>query len=60
MILYKIPEVFPYTSISLISSKKCKKVISKTEKFLFFMIHAQSKWKIAATSIIFVMGLSTQ
>jgi hypothetical protein len=36
--LYRIPEVVPPTSISLISSKQCRKVISQTGKFFFFMI----------------------
>ena len=36
--LYRIPEVVPPSAISLISSKKCRKVISQTEKFFFFFI----------------------
>jgi hypothetical protein len=57
--LYRIPEVVPPTSISLISSKQCRKVISQTRKFVFFMIHAQSEWKVATTSMASVTGLST-
>jgi hypothetical protein len=38
MKLYKIPEVVPPSAISLISSKKCRKVISQTGKFVFFVI----------------------
>jgi hypothetical protein len=36
--LYRIPEVVPPSAISLISTKQCRKVISQTEKFVFFMI----------------------
>jgi hypothetical protein len=49
--LYRILEVVPPTAISLISSKKCSKVISPTEKFVFFVIHARSKHKVVATSV---------
>jgi hypothetical protein len=41
--LYNILEVSPPTVISLISAKQCKKVISQTDKFFFFMIHSQSE-----------------
>jgi hypothetical protein len=56
--LYRILEVVPYTAISLISSKKCRKVISQTEKFVFFVIHAQSERKVATTSMASATGLS--
>jgi hypothetical protein len=36
--LYRIPEVVPPSAISLISAKKCRKVISQMGKFVFFMI----------------------
>jgi hypothetical protein len=49
--LYKIPEVAPPTSISLISGKKCSKVISHTEKFVFFVIHDHSKQKVSTISL---------
>jgi hypothetical protein len=39
--LYRIPEAFPPSAISLISSKKYQKVISQTRKFIFFMIYSQ-------------------
>jgi hypothetical protein len=58
--LYRIPEVVPPTAISLISTKQCRKVISQTEKFVFFMIHAQSEWKVATTSMASMIGLSMQ
>jgi hypothetical protein len=58
--LYRIPEVVPPTSISLISAKQCRKVISQTGKFVFFVIHAQSEWKVAATSMASMTGLSMQ
>jgi hypothetical protein len=43
MKLYKIPEAIPPSAISLISAKKCRKVISQTGKFVFFMIFSQSE-----------------
>jgi len=48
--LYKIPEVAPPTDISLVNVKKCSKLISKTEKFVFVMIHPQGKKKTVATT----------
>jgi hypothetical protein len=41
--MYRIPEVASPTAISLISIKKCSKVISQTGKFIFFFIRAHSK-----------------
>jgi hypothetical protein len=41
--LYRIPEAVPPSAISLISAKQCKKVISQTGKFVFFMIRSQNK-----------------
>jgi hypothetical protein len=58
--LYRISEVVPSTAISLISAKQCRKVISQIGKFVFFMIHAQSEWKVAATSMDSATGLSMQ
>jgi hypothetical protein len=49
--LYRIPEVAPPTTISLISSKQCSKVISQIRKFIFFVICAHSKKKVIATSV---------
>ena len=60
MKLYRIPEVVPPTAISLIYAKKCKKVISQTEKFVFFVIHTPSKWKVTTTSMASAIDLSTQ
>jgi hypothetical protein len=51
--LCRIPEVAPPTIISLISAKKCSRVISQTEKFIFFVIHSHSKKKVIATSMAF-------
>jgi hypothetical protein len=56
--LYRIPEVAPPTVISLISSKKCSKVISQTDNFIFFVIHAHSKKKVVATSMASTHNLS--
>jgi hypothetical protein len=58
--LYRIPEVLPPSVISLISTKKCRKVISQTGKFVFFMILSQNKRNITATSRVFATDLSTQ
>ena len=49
--LYTIPELAPPTSISLIFATKCNKVISETGKFVFFLLHSQSKGKFIATSM---------
>ena len=46
---YKIPEVAPSTSISLVTGKKCSKLISKTRKFVFLMIRPQGKKKTVDT-----------
>jgi hypothetical protein len=56
--LYMIPEVAPPTAISLISAKKCSKVISQTDKFVSFVIHAHSKHKVATTSMASTKCLS--
>jgi hypothetical protein len=58
--LYRIPEAVPPSVISLISAKQCRKVISQTGKFVFFVILSQSERKIAATSRASVTDLSTQ
>jgi hypothetical protein len=41
--LYRIPKAVPPSVISLISTKQCRKVISQTGKFFFFVIHSQSE-----------------
>jgi hypothetical protein len=58
--LYRIPEVVPPSVISLISAKQCRKVISQTGKFVFFVIHSQNERKITATSKVSTTDLSTQ
>ena len=58
--LYMIPEAVPPSVISLISAKQCRKVISQTWKFVFFMIFSQNKRKITTTSRVSVVDLSTQ
>jgi hypothetical protein len=58
--LYRIPEAVPPSVISLISIKKCRKVISQTGKFFFFVIHYQTERKIAATSRASMADLSMQ
>jgi hypothetical protein len=44
----------------LIFAKQCKKVISQTGKFVFFVIRSQYKRKITATSRVSAVDLSTQ
>jgi hypothetical protein len=57
---YRIPEAIPPSVISLISAKQCRKVISQTEKLVFFVIRSQSERKIATTSRASAVDLSTQ
>ena len=47
---YRIPEAVPTTAVSLITAKQCRKVISQTGKFVFFMIRSEGDRKITATS----------
>jgi hypothetical protein len=56
--LYRIPEADPPSDISLISAKQCRKVISQTGNFFFFVIHSQSKKKVADTSMASMIDLS--
>ena len=56
--LYRIPEVAPPTAVSLITAKKCSKIISETGKFVFLMIRPQGKKKVVATASR--QGSSTQ
>jgi hypothetical protein len=55
-----IPEVVPPSAISLISANQSRKVISQTEKLVFFVILSQSERKFAATSMAFMTELSMQ
>eukprot|EP00253_Pinus_taeda_P034580 PITA_34580 len=48
--LYRIPEVAPPTAISLVTTKQCSKLISKTGKFVFLIIRPQGKKKTVATT----------
>jgi hypothetical protein len=45
---YRIPEIVLPTTISLVIEKQCSKLISKTRKFVFLMIHPQGKQKTVA------------
>jgi len=58
--LGRIPEVAPLTTNSLISAKKCNKIISHTRKFIFFLVHSQNKGKITATSMALEKDSSMQ
>jgi hypothetical protein len=50
--LYRIPEIAPPTTISLVTAKQCSKLISQTRKFVFLMIRPQGKRNtVAMTSI---------
>ena len=57
--LYRILEVAPTITTSLISTKKCSKIISQTRKFIFFLVCSQSKGKIVTTSMAPGKGPST-
>ena len=48
--LYRILEVSPPPTISLVTAKQCSKLISQTKNFFFQMIHPQGKKKIVATT----------
>ena len=48
--LYRIPEVAPPITISLVTAKQCSKFISKTGKFVFLIICPQGKKKTVATT----------
>ena len=43
--LYRILEVALPTAISLVTTKQCSKLISKTRKFVFMVTHPQGKKK---------------
>jgi hypothetical protein len=58
--LYRIPEAIPPSAIFLIFAKKCRKVISQTENFVFFVILSQNERKITTTSRVSTAELSTQ
>jgi hypothetical protein len=58
--LYRIPEAVSPSAIFLISTKKSRKLISQTGKFVFFVIRSQNKKNIIATSRVSVADLSTQ
>jgi hypothetical protein len=58
--LYRIHKAVPPSAISLIFAKQCRKFISQMGKFVFFVIHFQSKRKITATSRVSIAELSTQ
>jgi hypothetical protein len=58
--LYRIHEEVPPSVISLIFSKKCRKIISQTRKFVFFVILSQSERKITTASRTSMTNLSTQ
>jgi len=46
--MYRITEIAPPTTISLVTAKQCSKLISKTRKFVFLMIRPQGKKKTMA------------
>jgi hypothetical protein len=57
--LYRIPEVAPKDSISLISTKECRKFITQNRKFVIFMVHSQSKKNILVVSTTSTQSLAT-
>ena len=58
--LYRIVEVAPTASISLILAKQCTKVITQTRKFLLLMICSQGEKKVVATSMASTRDFATQ
>lgn len=58
--LYRILEVAPLTTTSLIFAKKCSKIIPQTRKCIFSLIPFQSMGKIIATSMALGEGSSMQ
>ena len=48
--LYRILEVPSHVANSLVTAKKCSKLISKTRKFVFLMIHPKGKKNTVATT----------
>jgi hypothetical protein len=58
--LYRVPEVAPTTTTSLISEKKCRKVISQTTKFSLFMIQSDGEQKVTATTTTSTQDISIQ
>ena len=58
--LYTIPEVAPPTATSLISTKKCSKIVSQIRKFIFYLVYSKSKGKIVTTSMTPAKVSSTQ
>jgi hypothetical protein len=56
--LYMIPKVPLLVAISLVTTKQCSKLISKTQKFVFLMILPRGKKNIVATTSR--MGSSTR
>jgi hypothetical protein len=57
--LYKIPKALPPSAISLISTKKWRKIISPIGKFVFFMIHSQNRRNITTTYRVSMSDFST-
>jgi hypothetical protein len=58
--LYRILEDVPHSVISFIFAKQCRKVISQSGKFVFFMILSQNERNIIATSRVSAVDLCTQ
>ena len=58
--LYRILEIAPLTTTSLITAKKGSKLISQTRKFIFYLVYSESKGKIVTTSMTPAKGSSTQ
>jgi len=58
--LYRIPEAVPPSVISLIFAKQCRKVISHTRNFVFFVIRSQNERNITFTSTVSTVDVFTQ
>jgi hypothetical protein len=58
--LYRVLEAVPNTAISLISAKKCRKLVSQTWIFVLCMVQSESEWKVIATAKNSSRGFSAQ
>jgi len=54
-----VPEAVSITTVSLISTKQCKKVVSQIKIFVLFLVWSEGEWKVTATAKAFACGLST-
>jgi hypothetical protein len=58
--LYRVPEEVLKVVISLISVKRCRKVVYQTGRFFLFTVRSKGKWKVISTIETSARGLSSQ